>query len=75
MRGDDRETGWVFSYVSLEERVPADHPLRLIRRLTDAIFERLSPEFDRLYSRMGRPSIPPAELLRAVVAGPLHGAQ
>jgi len=58
MRGDDRQTGWRFSYVSPEEPVPADHPLRVIRRLTDAIFERLSPEFDRLDSRLGRPSIP-----------------
>jgi hypothetical protein len=65
MRGDDRQTGWMFSYVSPEERVPDDHPLRIIRRLTDAIFDRLSPEFDRLYSTMGRPSIPPEKLLRA----------
>ena len=50
MRGDDQQTGWMFSYVSPEERVPADHPLRAIRQMTDAIFERLSPRFDRLYS-------------------------
>jgi transposase len=67
MRGDDRQTGWMFSYVSPEERVPADHPLRAIRRMTDAIFERLSPQFDRLYSRIGRPSIPPEKLLRALL--------
>jgi transposase len=67
MRGDDRQTGWMFSYVSPEERVPADHPLRAIRGLTDAIFERLSPQFDRLYSRIGRPSIPPEKLLRALL--------
>jgi transposase len=67
MRGDDRQTGWMFSYVSPEERVPADHPLRAIRRMTDAIFERLSPQFDRLYSRLGRPSIPPEKLLRALL--------
>src|SRR5262245_52781143 len=51
MRGDDRQTGWMFSYVSPEERVPSDHPLRAIRRMTDAIFDRLSPRFDRLYSK------------------------
>ena len=67
MRGDDRQTGWMFSYVSPEERVPAGHPLRAIRRMTDAIFERLSPQFDRLYSRLGRPSIPPEKLLRALL--------
>jgi hypothetical protein len=67
MRGDDRQTGWMFSYVSPEERVPADHPLRAIRRITDAIFERLSPQFERLYSRIGRPSIPPEKLLRALL--------
>jgi transposase len=72
MRGDDRETGYVFSYLSPEERVPADHPLRAIRRMTDAIFDRLSPQFDRLYSTMGRPSIPPEKLLRALLLQGLY---
>lgn len=72
MRGDDRQTGWMFSYVSPEERVPADHPLRAIRRMTDAIFERLSPRFDRLYSTIGRPSIPPEKLLRALLLQGLY---
>ena len=72
MRGDDRETGYVFSYLSPEERVPADHPLRVIRRLTDAIFDRLSPRFDRLYSTIGRPSIPPEKLLRALLLQGLY---
>jgi transposase len=72
MRGDDRQTGWMFSYVSPEERVPADHPLRVIRRLTDAIFDRLSSQFDRLYSTMGRPSIPPEKLLRALLLQGLY---
>jgi transposase len=72
MRGDNRETGWMFSYVSPEARVPADHPLRVIRRLTDAIFERLSPRFDRLYSTIGRPSIPPEKLLRALLLQGLY---
>jgi transposase len=67
MRGDDQQTGYIFSYLSPEERVPADHPLRPIRRLTDAIFERLSPRFDRVYSDMGRPSITPEKLLRALL--------
>lgn len=67
MRGDDRQTGWMFSYVSPEERVPPDHPLRAIRQMTDAIFDRLSSRFDRLYSNLGRPSIPPEKLLRALL--------
>jgi transposase len=72
MRGDDRETGYIFSYLSPEERVPADHPLRAIRRMTDAIFDRLSSQFDRLYSTMGRPSIPPEKLLRALLLQGLY---
>jgi transposase len=72
MRGDDRQTGYVFSYLSPEERVPADHPLRAIRRMTDAVFTRLSPQFDRLYSTMGRPSIPPEKLLRALLLQGLY---
>jgi len=72
MRGDDRQAGWMFSYISPEERVPADHPLRAIRRMTDAIFDRLSPRFDRLYSDIGRPSIPPEKLLRALLLQGLY---
>jgi transposase len=72
MRGDDQQTGWMFSYVSPEERVPPDHPLRAIRRMTDVIFERLSPRFDRLYSTIGRPSIPPEKLLRALLLQGLY---
>lgn len=67
MRGDDRQTGRMFSYISPEERVPADHPLRAVRRMTDAIFDRLSPRFESLYSTIGRPSIPPEKLLRALL--------
>jgi transposase len=72
MRGDDQQTGHLFSYVSPEERIPADHPLRAIRRMTDAILEQLSPRFDRLYSTMGRPSIPPEKLLRALLLQGLY---
>jgi transposase len=72
MRGDDRQTGWMFSYVSPEDRVPPDHPLRPIRRLTEAIFARLSSRFDRLYSTLGRPSIPPEKLLRALLLQGLY---
>jgi len=72
MRGDDRQTDWMFSYVSPEKRVPADHPLRSIRALTDRIFTRLSPRFDRLYPKWGRPSIPPEKLLRALLLQGLY---
>jgi transposase len=62
----------MFSCVSPEDHVPADHPLRAIRRLTDAIFDRLSPRFDRLYSEIGRPTIPPERLLRALLLQGLY---
>jgi len=72
MRGDDRQTAALFSYLSPEERIPPDHPLRSIRRLTDAIFDQLSPRFDRMYSEIGRPSIPPEKLLRALLLQMLY---
>jgi transposase len=62
----------MFSYVSLEERVPADHPLRAIRRITDRALERLSPRFGSLYVKFGRPSIPPERLLRALLLQALY---
>jgi len=62
----------MFSYVSLEERVPADHPLRTIRRITDRALERLSAQFGTLYVNFGRPSIPPEKLLRAVLLQALY---
>jgi hypothetical protein len=64
MRGADEQSGSMFSYVSLEERVPPDHPLRAIRRITDRALEQLSPHFGRLYIHFGRPSVPPEKLLR-----------
>ena len=57
----------MFSYVSLEQRVPSDHPLRAVRKLTDAVLRTLSPEFDRLYADSGRPSIAPEYILRALL--------
>jgi len=67
MRGEETSQGAMFSYVSLEERVPADHPLRPIREMTDEVLSRLSGRFDELYARVGRPSIPPERLLRALL--------
>ena len=67
MRGSDEQTGSLFSYVSCEARVPADHPLRLIRAVVDEALDVLSPEFDRLYAQVGRPGIAPEKLLRALL--------
>ena len=67
MRGADERSEGIFSYVRLEQRVPADHPLRAIRDLVDAALKDLSREFGRLYARDGRPSIPPERLLRALL--------
>ena len=67
MRGDDQQTGHMFSYLSPEARVPLDHPLRAIRPMVDAALRRLSRRFATLYSPIGRPSIPPEQLLRALL--------
>lgn len=67
MRGDKSIQQCSYSYRTLEDRIPVDHPLRTIHKLTKRILEELSPEFDTLYSRYGRPSIPPEKLLRAMM--------
>src|SRR6476659_4532494 len=72
MRGADEQPGSMFSYVSLEERVPADHPLRAVRRITDRALERLAPQFGSLYVKFGRPSIAPEKLLRALLLQALY---
>jgi transposase len=72
MRGADERSGSMFSYVTLEERVASDHPLRAVRRITDRALERLSPRFGTLYVNFGRPSIPPEQLLRALLLQALY---
>jgi len=68
MRGDDQQLQpGMFSYVSLEDRVPQDHPLRAIRKLVDQVLSGMSKQLDGLYSEVGRPSIPPERLLRALL--------
>jgi len=67
MRGEDQRSEGIFSYVRLEQRVAADHPLRAIRELIDAALNELSRDFGKLYARDGRPSIPPERLLRALL--------
>jgi transposase len=72
MRGTERQQGTMFSYVSLEERIPADHPLRPVRATVDRALVALSPRFDALYADDGRPSIPPEQLLRALLLQVLY---
>ena len=67
MRGEDRTSGALFSYVDVEARIPAKHPLRAMRRLTNAALGELDRRFSALYEALGRPSIPPERLLRATL--------
>lgn len=67
MRGRDDRVEGIFSYIRLEDRVPADHPLRAIRALTDQVLAALDGRFEAMYSLMGRPSIAPEMLLRATL--------
>jgi transposase len=73
MRGNDQQQGAVFSYVSLEQRVPVDHPLRRIRAMVDEALVAVSPRLTELYSTTGRPSIAPEKLLRALLLQALYG--
>jgi transposase len=75
MRGDAEETDAVFSYVSPAQRVPKDHPLRIVREITDAALKRLSRDFEGLYSKVGRPSVPPERLLRALLLQYFYGVR
>jgi hypothetical protein len=67
MRGADERSGSLLSYVDLEARVGRNHPLRMIRTIVNEALARLTGDFSALYSRMGRPSIPPEKLLRAML--------
>jgi transposase len=75
MRGDDERQDAVFSYLSPEQRVPADHPLRPVRRMMDEALKQLSGQFDRLYADTGRPSIAPEKLLRALLLQVLYNVR
>src|SRR6266403_3840557 len=75
MRGDDRHQDGMWSYLSPEQRVPQDHPLRPIRAMVDTILAELSPAFAALYSPIGRPSIPPEKLLRALLLQVLYSTR
>ena len=67
MRGDDNQQDGMFSYISPEKRVPADHPLRPVRKMVDEILKEMSLKFAELYSKVGRPSIAPERLLRSLL--------
>ena len=73
MRGEFRDQGGLFSYIDPESRIPADHPLRQVRTLVRAVLKDLSRSFSRLYSHEGRPSIPPEQLLSALLLQVLYG--
>jgi transposase len=72
MRGSDEQAGNLFSYIDIEDRVPAQHPLRVIRRIVNDVLRALDREFARLYAASGRPSIPPERLLRALLLQALY---
>jgi transposase len=73
MRGRFRDQGGLFSYISPDRRVPQDHPLRHIRQLVRAVLKELSPSFGRLYCSEGRPSVPPEQLLSALLLQVFYG--
>lgn len=75
MRGNDEQQSNVFSYVSLEDRVPSDHPLRPIRGAVDEVLRAMSKDFDCMYAKTGRPSIPPERLLRALLLQIFYSAR
>jgi transposase len=72
MRGPDHQQSAMFSYLSPEQRVPLDHPLRAVRQMADAILAQLSRVFSKMYSDIGRRSIPPEKLLRALLLQVLY---
>jgi transposase len=75
MRGNDQQQNHEFSYVSPEQRVPKDHPLRPIRKMVDAALKELSPRFALVYAKVGCPSIPPEQLLRAQLLQMFHSVR
>ena len=72
MRGTDYQQSSMFSYISAEQRVPADHPLRAVRAMVDVALGELGARFDALYASNGRPSIAPEKLLRALLLQVLY---
>lgn len=75
MRGTDQQQSRAFSYIFPEQRVRKDHPLRPIRWTVDEILKQLSPQFNKMYAKVGRPSIPPEQLLRAQLLQMLYSVR
>jgi len=75
MRGENETQGHMFTYLSPEQRVPKDHPLRKIKENADQVLKQLSPTFRAMYSRVGRPSIPPERLLKAQILIALYSVR
>src|ERR1700746_1002034 len=75
MRGADQQQSHIFSYLSPEERVRKDHPLRAVRAMVDEVLKELSRRFDAMYAKVGRPSIPPEQLLRAQLLQMLYSVR
>ena len=73
MGGQQERNGSLFSCLSIEERIPANHPLRGIRKLADQALDRLNPTFCQLYATEGRPSVPPEHLLQASLLQAFYG--
>lgn len=67
MRGSDARPGELFSYVDLERRVPAGHPLRAMRQVVNEALAGIGPDLEAAYSRIGRPSVAPEKLLRTLL--------
>src|SRR5688572_28712466 len=75
MRGTEGNQNSLFSYVSLESRIPKNHPLRRMRSMVDEVLEGLDKDFEEMYSQTGRPSIPPEQLLRACIVQVLYSVR
>jgi len=75
MRGNENPSGSLFSYINLESRIPARHPLRSIKVMVDLVLKALDRDFDAMYAKEGRPSIPPEQLLRALMLQVLYSVR
>ena len=75
MRGEHQNQASLFSYVSIADRIPGDHPLRVVCGMADEILAGMNRRFDWIYSHTGRPSIPPERLLKALMLQVLHGTR
>ena len=75
MRGESNRQQALFSYVSIEERIPTEHPIRRVKLLCDQVLRKLSEMFEGMYSELGRPSIPPERLLKSQVLMALYSVR